>query len=118
MFGVTQFNSREHARSAIEPLLTENRVIFENYGPDIEDARNPESGASERWQRKILVRIIPNNRRILAHLDANIHLLTKVECRTVEHFRQHVDDFEARHLSEYKEGASRFPTGMITILQG
>jgi hypothetical protein len=116
LFGVSSFEKRSDARVAIEGLLRENRQIFEDYGPHIEDAKNPESGAVERWRRKVLQKIIPNNRKILAKLDANKHLLLGCELVTLERFRQHIDDLEARHIEGYHEGASRFPTEMSSIL--
>jgi hypothetical protein len=61
LFGVTNYENRSDARAEVEGLLRENRQIFEDYGPHIEDAGNPESGAAERWKRKVLQKIIPNN---------------------------------------------------------
>jgi len=117
LFGVTYFEQRTDARSAIEGLLRENRQIFEDYGPYIEDAKNPESGAAERWKRKIIQRIIPNNRKVLAQLDANKRFLKHCELVTLEKFRQHIDDLEARHIEGYQEGASQFPKEMSNILR-
>lgn len=117
IFGVTQFDTRGAARAAIVPIFRENRSIFDEYGPHIEEAQNPESGAAERWKRKVLQKIIPNNRKLLAQLDANTHLLAEHEMHMLEKFRQHVDDLEARHLQDYREGASRFPAGMQDILK-
>lgn len=117
LFGVTTFENRSEARDAIESLLAENYQIFKDYGPHIEDAKNPESGAAERWGRKVTEKIIPNNRKILAQLDANKKLLTENEATTVEKFRQHLDDLEARHLENYREGASRFPEEMSNLLR-
>lgn len=117
LFGVTSFEKRCDARAAIEGQLRENRQIFADYGPHIEDAKNPESGAAERWKRKILQKIIPNNRRVLAQLDANKRLLNDRELVTLEKFRQHIDDLEARHIEGYQEGASRFPGAMPDILR-
>jgi hypothetical protein len=117
LFGVTHFSNRSDARGAIEKLLRENRRIFQDYGPHIEDARNPESGAADRWKRKILQKIIPNDRKVLAQLAANKHLLNSGELDTVERFRQHIDDLEARHIEGYEEGASRFPPAMADILK-
>jgi hypothetical protein len=115
LFGVTAFRSRGDARSAIQGLLRENHQ-FKDYGPHIEDASNPESGAAERWGRKVLEKIIPNNRRILAQLEANKGLLSDVELSTLEKFRQHIDDLEARHIDGYREGASQFPKEMTNML--
>jgi hypothetical protein len=117
MFGVTRFDKRSDARNAIGPPLRENRAIFEEYGPYVEEGQNPESGAAERWKRKVLVKIIPNNRKVIEQLDANIHLLTDKEVGVLEKFRQHLDDLEARHLVNYEEGASRFPAEMESILK-
>ncbi len=117
LFGVISFEKRSDARAAIEALLLENRQIFADYGPHIEVAKNPESSAAERWKRKVLQKIIPNNRKMLARLDANKHLLSDPELVTLEKFRQHIDDIEARHIEGYQEGASRFPEKMVDILR-
>lgn len=118
VFGAANYDSRDKARGVIEPLLTENRATFEQYGPHIDSARDPESGAAEQWKRKMLTRILPNNRRMLAILDANRHLLSDTERDTVELFRQHVNDLEAFHIEGRKENASRFPTALSKILAG
>jgi hypothetical protein len=117
LFGVTYFGTRNDARAAIEGLLRENRQIFDDYGPHIDEAKFPESGAAERWRRKVLQKIIPNNRKILSQLDANKHLLHDRELVTLEKFRQHIDDLEARHIEGYQEGASRFPEEIPEILR-
>jgi hypothetical protein len=117
LFGAVCFESRNEARAAIDGLLWENHQIFKDYGPHIEDARNPESGAAERWRRKVLQKLIPNNRRVLALLDANKLLLDIRELVTLEKFRQHIDDLEARHIEGYREGASTFPEEMARILR-
>lgn len=117
VFGVTRFESRSEAQGSIAPYMRENRAIFDEYGPLIEAASNPESGAAERWGRKVLTKIIPNNRRVLAQLAENQHLLTPEEVRVAELFRQHVDDLEARHIEGFLEGAAQFPPGMTDILK-
>lgn len=117
LFGVTSFERRADALAAIEGLLIENHQVFIDYGPHTDDAKNPESGAAERWKRKILQKILPNNHRILAQLDANKHLLDGSELTTLEKFRQHVDDLEARHVAGFREGASQFPESMSKILK-
>lgn len=117
LFGAMKFSGRPDARHAVEPLLAENWAIFNRYGPHVDAARNPESGVAEQWKRKMLTRILPNNRRMLAILDANRHLLVSDEKATLEQFRQHIDDLEAFHIEENKEDASRFPGEMSKILE-
>ncbi len=118
IFGAVKFGGRGDARQVIEPLLAENRAIFERYGPHIDAARNPESGAAEQWKRKMLTRILPNSRRMLALLDVNRGLLTVEEKETLERFRQHIDDLEAFHIEGFDEDASRFPAEFAQILEG
>lgn len=114
-FGVIAFDSREGARSFIRPLLDENRMIFETYGPMTDERFNPESSMPAQWLRKIRVKIIPNNRRLLDACDANTNFLSSDERKTVERFRQHVDDFEAKHLGETDQNGSQFPTEMERV---
>jgi hypothetical protein len=117
LFGAMKFGNRSGARQIVGPLLSENHAIFKQYGPHIEAACNPESGAAERWKRKMLTRILPNNRRMLAILDANRHLLSRGEQVTVEQFRQHIDDLEAFHIEGNREDASLFPAELPKILE-
>lgn len=117
LFGAVQFGDRAEARRFVKPLLSENIAIFNHYGPHIDAASNPESGAAETWNRKMLTRILPNNRRILAILDANIKLLCEAEGATLEKFRQHIDDLEAFHIEKIREDASRFPVDLAKILE-
>lgn len=118
LFGAVRFDDRACVREVVEPLLDQNRVIFQQYGPHIEAARNPESGAAEQWKRKILTRILPNNRRLLSILDANRHLLRNEEKSIVELFRQHIDDLEAFHIEGCMQDASRFPENLSKIYEG
>lgn len=118
LFGVVEFESRTAARTFIEPILSQNRAIFDQYGPHIEAAENPESGAAERWKRKMLTRILPNNSRLLAILDANRKLLHSDEQGTLELFRQHTDDLHAFHIENLKMDGSRFPAAMASMLEG
>ncbi|QJC54846.1 hypothetical protein HC248_00108 [Polaromonas vacuolata] len=117
LFGAVKFHDREDARRVVEPLLMENYAIFDQYGPHIYAARNPESGAAEQWKRKMLTRLLPNSRRMLAILDTNRHLLDGGEKQTLEQFRQHIDDLEATHIEGTCEDASRFPAGLTEILE-
>lgn len=118
LFGFREYATRAAARRAVEPLLAENRTIHREYGPLNEDSRsNPESDLPAQWKRKILAKVIPNNRRVLQTIEANRAHLTPAEIETFELFKQHVDDFEARHLGEPGLcGGKLFPTEMEHVL--
>lgn len=118
LLGIAVFETRARALEAVEPLLLSNRTVFDRYGPTSLLAKDPETEAASTWGRKAREQIVPTNRRILVALDANRHLLNDGERATVEQFRQHVDDFEARHLHGMAEvAATTFPIGMDRIFR-
>lgn len=117
LFGAIKYPDRASARKAIEPVLTENRAVFDQYGPHNDYREDPESELAKVWQRKMRAIILPNNRRILAILDINRCHLSRPESGMLEAFRQHIDDLEAKHIGEGRgDVASRFPVGMTDIL--
>lgn len=119
LFGAVEFPDRASARKAIEPALEENRAVFDRYGPNNDYHQDPESELAKVWQRKMRAIILPNNRKTLTILDANRRHLNQLEGKTLEAFRQHIDDLEAKHIGEGSgDVASRFPAGMDTILTG
>ncbi len=117
LFGAVEYLDRGAARKAIEPSLTENRAVFDKYGPNNDYRHDPESEVAKVWQRKMRAIILPNNRKVLTILDANRGQLRQAELATLEAFRQHIDDLEAKHIGEGTgDVASRFPIGMAAIL--
>jgi hypothetical protein len=118
-FGAREYDDRNTARSAIEPLLEQNKAIFDRYGPNESNSLDPESETARTWYLKVISSLLPNNRRILMILDANRKFLSKEEKEVLEEFRQHVDDFEARHLGATGVGGGiRFPPQISNILSG
>lgn len=117
LFGAAEYSSRQEARDALEAALSENRAIFEAYGPNGDYRFDPESELADVWRRKVVTKVLPNNRKVLAILDANRRHLSSTEHHTLERFRHHVDDLEARHLGEGIQAVGqRFPSDMATIL--
>ena len=48
VFGAIRLDNSIDVHALLEPLLAENHAIFNQYGPHIEAALNPESGAAEQ----------------------------------------------------------------------
>lgn len=117
VFGVAEHADRAAVRAAIDGPLAENHAVFELFGPHNDYRFDPESEGADVWQRKMRAIILPNNRKILAHLDANRRHLHAHELPTLESFRQHVDDLEAKHVGGALDVASRFPSNMNHILR-
>ncbi len=110
LFGAQALATRSETLAAIKPLMRQNRMIFQLLNPDLEYRYNPEAEEAAQWQLKMVQQIIPNSRRILSILDANTNLMTEGEEYTLELFRQHVYDLEARHVAKIHIGArTRYP---------
>lgn len=118
ILGVAQLSSRDDARNFIKPILRANKLIFEQFGPDNDYSANPEAEEAYVWKRKMLSQIIPNNRKMILFIDANLHLIKDDEHETVELFRQHVDDLIHRHIGDNENVASRFPSEMNNLFEG
>jgi hypothetical protein len=117
MYGAVALPTREDVRAAIRPLLRANHMLFEENNPDLSYREDLESGLALDWKRMMRERIIPANRRILAILDVNQSFLTDCEERTLELFRQHVYDLEARHLlNDPVNTQKRFPMEMNDMM--
>ncbi len=118
LFGAVELPDRDTVRKAIEPVLTENQFVFDQYGPNNEYRHDPESELATVWRRKVRAIVLPNNRKVLVILDANRQHLSKSELKVLEALRQHIDDLEAKHIGEGEgDVASRFPEGMADILR-
>lgn len=117
LFRIPRFEFRREARAYIEKILIINRVIFSSFNPDLGYSWNPEAEEANVWKRKMVNQIIPNNQKILLFFEKNYHLLNDIECVTLEHFRQHVDDLIERHFGENSGISKRFPIQMELILK-
>lgn len=118
LLGAVEYPNPAEARTAIESALRENRAVFDQYGPNNDYSEDPESEIARVWQRKMRAIILPNNRKVLTILDANRRHLSEHESKTLELFRQHIDDLEAKHVGEGTgDVASRFPEEMNEILK-
>ena len=117
-FAVPVYGNRRRLAIEVHSLLRRNRAIFEQYGPNSRDSRNPLSDAASVWRRHVLSDVIPNNRRVADLLNTNEHLLTKRERATLDRFSLHQQAFEYNHVSGNKTAAAPlFPEEMNSILQ-
>lgn len=95
-----KFETLQDLKSFAAPLLAENRLIWERFGPQSEIAMSdPGSNTHEIWSMRKLDRIIPNNRRLLNAISANMHLLSKAEISAFMEFRLHAEAFEQHQYS-------------------
>ena len=115
IFNIKQYDNRLEARQSVLPILNENKIIFETYGPLTGSQYNPESEIPKIWLSKIHQCILPNNRKLLSIFDSNYKLLNQEEKITVELFRQHVLDFESKHINNTEINGLQFPQNLHHI---
>jgi hypothetical protein len=110
MFHVPRFKGFNLLKNEVSLLLHRNKAIYDEYGPCSNSATKLLSDAARTWRRMVLSEIIPNNRRLLALLDGNRHLV-KRHVLIIEQLRLHVFAFEFNHISGDKDSsAPLFPS--------
>ncbi|WP_294332137.1 HNH endonuclease [uncultured Chryseobacterium sp.] len=115
IFSIKHCNTREEVRNLINPLMQENKFIFETYGPNTDERFNPESEVPKEWKHNIHKTILPNNRKILNIINTNYNLLTESEKIVLAKFKTHVKDFEAKHINKEGINGTMFPIEMNKI---
>lgn len=91
----------------VSNLLRENRLIWENYGPESKVAKsNPGSNAYDVWDARKSSELIPRNREIVKLVDRHTALLSTQQLEAFAAFKEHVDGFERNHL----ERQDKYPT--------
>ena len=117
-FHVPTYKSRSDLKPVIQKLLEENNVIFNQYGPHSDFAKNsPQSEASQMWELKSIDTLIPNNRIIYELLSKNYSLLNEDEHKTLTQFKLHKEGFEYNKLSGYKNSTvPLFPKAINDLL--
>ncbi|HIF9219437.1 TPA: hypothetical protein ACX6QD_000912 [Photobacterium damselae] len=109
--------TREEVRKVIEPLFADNHTIFQTYGPMTEERFNPESELPEQWLRKVTDYILPNNRKIVETIESHRDMLLEYELEVFAQYKQHVDDFEAKHTGRSSVNGAMFPSEILNILR-
>jgi hypothetical protein len=115
---IPQFESREQLDDAITRLNRENYGIWRNLGPESPAGRDRGGRGVDLWRERVRNTILPNNRRILELVDANIELLTDKERAVVEDFRVHAAAFDLNYSSgQWRAGAPTFPSRFAEIFE-
>lgn len=103
------FDSVHALKRAIAPLLIENRLLWEELGPQSSSAQtDPGSNLHCVWDLRKLDTIVPNNREIINSIEANINLLASDELSAFAAFKVHAGAFEANQYRRM-DGYPRFP---------
>ncbi|MEO7328037.1 MAG: HNH endonuclease signature motif containing protein, partial [Minicystis sp.] len=92
------FQTFDELSDAVYLLLSENRLLFDALGPKSEAAQvDPSSNLYQLWELRRLDKIVPNNRKIVNMIDANVGLLTRQALMAFNRFKLHAAAYE-RHV--------------------
>lgn len=117
--GVPTFATRSEARRAVETILDRNDTIFRTIGPDPLDGSLPSREAAAKWRDRVLQDIVPGNELIVAIVEMNPDLTTRVDRLAAEQLRLHVQDLASKHRCGKIIGpALRFPDAATCIFAG
>jgi len=90
-----KFDDFKALKGAVSRLLAENKIIWEQMGPQSETAAtDPGSNMYELWKLKNLRTIVPNNTKIINMIDSNKSLVGTYAYEVFLKFKAHADAFE------------------------
>lgn len=117
LFNIPKFRTRKEARDCIYPLLVENKMVFDTYGPYSKNAVENLVNAEQLWEKYAIQRILPNNRKIEYVIEQNKNLLTAEELKLFVEFKIHREGFEYNKISgDVNAAVTTFPSGFENIL--
>lgn len=99
LFTGQKFKTREEIRNYLEPLFSENKLIFNTYGPYSQNAKVDPLSTELMWNRLAIQKILPNNRKIENTIEINKHLLSGNEYDKFIKFKLHREGFEYNKIS-------------------
>lgn len=105
LFAFPQIHHERELLEQVNELLTENRLIFEEYGPFSKKVLQGGSGdAITIWRRRCLDTILPNNQRIVGLIEANKKNFSYPweVYRKMMGYKLHADSFRDNCLLEKK----------------
>ncbi len=118
LFITPKFDTREKARKYVQPLLMENKAVFDRFGPYSENAFNDPMATELEWERQSLQKLIPNNRKIESVISQCLDLLSEEEMKLFIQFKLHREGFEYNKLSgDVNTIVPTFPVGIENIFK-
>ncbi len=111
-----KFENEKILAKEIENHLRENEYFFLKYGPRSEIAEsNPEAAAFAIWLERRLDVLIPNNRKILAAIEKNQHIIGNDLSMASIAFKDHALSYE-KHIYDRMEEYPLFPSEFSEIV--
>ena len=112
-----KMKSSKELMEFVSTLLKDNHHYFHQYGPkSVIAVRNPASSAYAIWLARRLDTILPNNRKIVAVLNANVELIPTDMRKAVLLFRDHAAGYE-QHQYDRLDHYELFPVSFAEMVE-
>jgi len=112
----SHYENFEELGIAVSRILASNKAIFDSLGPHSTVADlDPNSNAFLVWELRRIDRIVPNNRKIINIIDANIELIKQaIAIDAIEQFRVHAEAYE-KHVYYRLDSYPLFPNKFAEV---
>lgn len=111
LFSQFRVSTKVQLLALIKPILVENKLVFDTYGPSTDRQGTTISDHKALWDRFSVEVIVPNNRKILQILTINEPLFTTQELQGVYQFKMHKESFEIAKVTNVRNASTTmFPT--------
>lgn len=118
LFKTPVFSIRDDVHKFLYPLLTENKIIFDTYGPYSKNAKEYQYNTELIWEKIAFEKIIPNNRKIESIIEQNQHLFVGNEFGLFIEYKLHREGFEYNKISgDVNSIVPKFPNGIENIFK-
>jgi len=104
-----KFETAAELKAYVTRLLAENASIFKTFGPHSEIAKDPGSNAHQIWAFRKLDTMLPNNRKLINAIEANVALVSPEQYATFLDFKNHATGFEQNQYNRL-DSYPLFPT--------
>jgi hypothetical protein len=112
-----KFASLADLKAHVRRLLAENASIYKTFGPHSEVAKDAGSNSHQIWTFRKLDTILPNNRKVINAVEANLGLISKDAYDLFLDFKNHAVTFEKNQynrLDAYPLFPVNFEEGFCT----
>lgn len=105
-------------RDMVMPLLNENHVLYDEYGPTDFNRNTIRSELAASWHQIIIEKVIPNSLKVIALLEEHMDILSSDERNILSRYKAHIVGLRQNHCDgeTFKLNAPHFPEAIFSIL--
>ena len=106
--------SFEHLEQHVRPIIERNQLIYQNYGPEGENAHPDSTDTLHLWQ-VFEDELVANNSRLKYILSQNLSLFHRENEKAVKELLLHIDEFQLTRGGQPSIRVVLFPQGILSM---